>query len=127
MTGSKNIFIALLIPHNLGRFKSKGCWHLESAGPELGVRTALEGTEPTTHVLIRLRLIRADICGDQDGCTSLATKCHFCGSRIISAPSPPANGDGLPIPPSPYKDWLMNLLRVLSDSDLLALLTKCFS
>ena len=46
---------------------------------------------------------------------------------LILAPSPFAGGGGLPIP-TPHQDWLINLLRVFSDPNLLALLTtKLFS
>lgn len=49
-------------------------FRLESAGPELRGRTALEGTEPAQLTgLAKLRLTRVDVCGDQDSCLSLVT------------------------------------------------------
>lgn len=49
-------------------------FRLESAGPGLGVGTASEGlSQHGLYGLGQLRVIGMDICGDQDGCTSLTT------------------------------------------------------
>lgn len=60
---------------------------LESAGLELGGRSLGRDRADITYGCGKLRLmIRVDICGDQDGCTSLATPNAIPGAvRVILA------------------------------------------
>lgn len=48
-------------------------FRLESAGPELGQNSVRRDWAGTTYGLGQLRLIRVDVCGDQDSCLSLVT------------------------------------------------------
>lgn len=70
---------------------------LESAGPELGVETASEGlSQHSLYALGQLRVIGVDICGDQDGCTSLTTlNAILKAPGLILAPSSLACRSGL--------------------------------
>lgn len=64
-------------------------FRLESAGPELGVGTALGGlSQHSLYGLSQLRVIGMGICGDQDGCTSLTTlNAILRAAGLILAPS----------------------------------------